>query len=169
MPLGGLLYCKVSTQIGGYIRAKFWLPLGGLHVKHAVQRGIWVPTQHLLWDRGKPRKTWSQDLPDANWLLASSPALKTRTLTLVPIWLLLYLYKFTYYSALWMASKQLCITLQGAGEAYNRHVHATYISAILRFLFHDADLTESTWRYCHLIEWLKTRFGLVAGFIGHSH
>jgi hypothetical protein len=26
-------------------------------VKHAVQRGIWVPTQHLLWDRGKPRKT----------------------------------------------------------------------------------------------------------------
>jgi hypothetical protein len=26
-------------------------------VKHAVQRGIWVPTQHLLWNRGKPRKT----------------------------------------------------------------------------------------------------------------
>jgi hypothetical protein len=23
------------------------LPLGGLHVKHAVQRGIWVPTQHF--------------------------------------------------------------------------------------------------------------------------
>jgi hypothetical protein len=23
------------------------LPMGGLHVKHAVQRGIWVPTQHL--------------------------------------------------------------------------------------------------------------------------
>jgi hypothetical protein len=35
----------------------------------------------------------SQDLPDANWLLASSPALNTRTLTLVPIWLLLYLKK----------------------------------------------------------------------------
>jgi hypothetical protein len=33
----------------------------------------------------------SQDLPDANWLLASCPALKTRTLTLVPIWVLLYL------------------------------------------------------------------------------
>jgi hypothetical protein len=30
------------------------LPLGGLHVK---QRGIWVPTQHLLWDQGKARKT----------------------------------------------------------------------------------------------------------------
>jgi hypothetical protein len=29
----------------------------GLHEKHAVQRGIWVPSQHLLWDQGKPRKT----------------------------------------------------------------------------------------------------------------
>jgi hypothetical protein len=29
----------------------------GLHGKHAVKRGIWVPTQHLLWDQGKPRKT----------------------------------------------------------------------------------------------------------------
>jgi hypothetical protein len=34
------------------------LPLGGLHVKHTEQRGIWVPTQHLLWDQGKPRKTF---------------------------------------------------------------------------------------------------------------
>jgi hypothetical protein len=33
------------------------LALRGLHVKHTVQRGIWVPTQHLLWDKGKPRKT----------------------------------------------------------------------------------------------------------------
>jgi hypothetical protein len=33
------------------------LPLGGLHVKHTEQRGIWVPIQHLLWDQGKPRKT----------------------------------------------------------------------------------------------------------------
>jgi hypothetical protein len=32
------------------------LILGGLHEKHEVQRGIWVPTQHLLWDQGKPRK-----------------------------------------------------------------------------------------------------------------
>jgi hypothetical protein len=30
------------------------LPLGGLHGKHAVQRGIGVPTQNLLWDHGKP-------------------------------------------------------------------------------------------------------------------
>jgi hypothetical protein len=33
------------------------LIFGGLHEKDAVQRGIWVPTQHLLWDQGKPRKT----------------------------------------------------------------------------------------------------------------
>jgi hypothetical protein len=33
------------------------LIFGGLHEKHVVQRGIWVPTQHLLWDQGKPRKT----------------------------------------------------------------------------------------------------------------
>jgi hypothetical protein len=33
----------------GYIKVKFFmLPFGVLHVKHAVQRGIWVPTQHLL-------------------------------------------------------------------------------------------------------------------------
>jgi hypothetical protein len=33
------------------------LIFGGLHEKHAVQRGIWEPTQHSLWDQGKPRKT----------------------------------------------------------------------------------------------------------------
>jgi hypothetical protein len=60
------------------------LPLGGLHVKYAVQRGTWVPSQHLLWHQGN-RVGRSQDLPDANWLLASSLALNTRALTLVPI------------------------------------------------------------------------------------
>jgi hypothetical protein len=47
-----------------------FLPLGGLHGKRAVQRGIWVPTQFTL----RPRKTTenldrvgrSQDLPNAN-------------------------------------------------------------------------------------------------------
>jgi hypothetical protein len=33
------------------------LPFGGLHMKHAVQRGIWVQTQHLLLNQGKPWKT----------------------------------------------------------------------------------------------------------------
>jgi hypothetical protein len=39
----------------GYIRAKcLTLQLRGLHVNHVVQRAIWVPTQHFLWDHGKP-------------------------------------------------------------------------------------------------------------------
>jgi hypothetical protein len=33
------------------------LIFGGLYEKHAVQSGIWVPTQHSLWDKGKPWKT----------------------------------------------------------------------------------------------------------------
>jgi hypothetical protein len=32
------------------------LVLGGLHVKHEVNHGILVPTQNLLWDRGRLRK-----------------------------------------------------------------------------------------------------------------
>jgi hypothetical protein len=33
------------------------LTLGQLHERDAVQRAIWLPTQHLLSDRRKPRKT----------------------------------------------------------------------------------------------------------------
>jgi hypothetical protein len=33
------------------------LLFGGLHEKHTVQSGIWVPTQHSVWDERKPRKT----------------------------------------------------------------------------------------------------------------
>jgi hypothetical protein len=33
---------------------------GGLHEKHAVQLGTWEPSQHLLKDRGKPRKPVSR-------------------------------------------------------------------------------------------------------------
>jgi hypothetical protein len=51
-----------------------------------------------------PRKTttnlnwvgWSQDLPDANWLLASSPALTQRALTLVPICIVAYFFFFLF-------------------------------------------------------------------------
>jgi hypothetical protein len=38
------------------------LIFGGLHEKHAVQRGICVPTQHSFWDQGKPRKTSEEDV-----------------------------------------------------------------------------------------------------------
>jgi hypothetical protein len=33
------------------------LIFGELHEKHAVQRGIWVQTQHSFWDQEKPWKT----------------------------------------------------------------------------------------------------------------
>jgi hypothetical protein len=33
------------------------LPLGGLHVKHAVKLGIWVQTQYLLQGEVTPWKT----------------------------------------------------------------------------------------------------------------
>jgi hypothetical protein len=63
--------------------------VGGLHVKHAVKRGILGTNSAFVLG---PRKTTekldrvgrSQDLPDGNWLLASSPTLNTRTLTFVP-------------------------------------------------------------------------------------
>ena len=32
------------------------LVLGGLQMKHEVNHGILVPTQNLLWDRGRLRK-----------------------------------------------------------------------------------------------------------------
>jgi hypothetical protein len=39
---------SIRHQVG-YMKAKLcMLPLAGLHMKHAVQRGIWVPTHHLL-------------------------------------------------------------------------------------------------------------------------
>jgi hypothetical protein len=48
-------------------------------------------------NRGKPSLIGrSLDLPDTNWLLASSPALNTRTLTSVLICLLLYLGKTSH-------------------------------------------------------------------------
>jgi hypothetical protein len=41
-----------------HIKTKFLvLSVGGLQEKQAVQRGIWLPTQYLLWDQEKPRKT----------------------------------------------------------------------------------------------------------------
>jgi hypothetical protein len=52
----------VSGMESNFGRAILWrnfenLIFGGLHEKHTVQRGILVPTQHSLWDQGKPRKT----------------------------------------------------------------------------------------------------------------
>jgi hypothetical protein len=56
--------CKsMGSTAGSYfenfiLTSKFlMLPLGGLYVKNGVQRGIWVPTQHLLRDQRKLWKT----------------------------------------------------------------------------------------------------------------
>jgi hypothetical protein len=43
-----------EVKIKGQRAKLLMLPMGVLHGKHAVQCGIWVPTQHLLWDQGKP-------------------------------------------------------------------------------------------------------------------
>jgi hypothetical protein len=55
--LEGLHSSKIEPDI---INAKFsMLPFGNLHVKHEVQRGISVRTQHLfrVWDQEKLRET----------------------------------------------------------------------------------------------------------------
>jgi hypothetical protein len=53
-----LFFLRWGGGVNGLRKTKILkLPLGGLYVKHTEQRGISVPTQHLLWDQGKPRKT----------------------------------------------------------------------------------------------------------------
>jgi hypothetical protein len=47
------------------------LPFGGLHVKHAVQREIWIPIQHLLWEQGKPWSSWPVARPSRCKLTSS--------------------------------------------------------------------------------------------------
>jgi hypothetical protein len=90
-----------------------------------------------------PRKTtesvdevcWSQDLLDANWPLASSPALNTLVLTLVPICAVFFLffllfsfsletftscfYKHFYVYIIWISTKP-CIT---PAEGMNAYMH----------------------------------------------
>jgi hypothetical protein len=81
-----MLNLNGNRNLKGYIKAKILkLPSGGLRVKHAEQRGIWVPTQHLLWDQGKPRKTFIELAGRKTFRIQtdfydSSPALNTRTL-----------------------------------------------------------------------------------------
>jgi hypothetical protein len=79
-------------------------------VKHAMQRGIWIPTQHLLWDQGKSRKTLIelQDLLNANRLLVSSPTLDTRVLTLVPIFAVVFFSIFLFPHKLFFLQIVLC-------------------------------------------------------------
>jgi hypothetical protein len=61
------------------------LPLGELHAKHAVQCGIWVPTQHLLWDQRKPWETLIGLAGRRTFRMQTGLALNLRALTLVSI------------------------------------------------------------------------------------
>jgi hypothetical protein len=59
-PLNTVVQPKDKVKSQSYVsvgRNFSMLPLGGLNAKHTVQRGIWVPTQHLFWDQRKPRKS----------------------------------------------------------------------------------------------------------------
>jgi hypothetical protein len=56
--LGRAAFGEILMLIWGLFYGRIlMLTLGGLHERHDVQRGICVPTQHLLWDREKTRKT----------------------------------------------------------------------------------------------------------------
>jgi hypothetical protein len=61
MALGAELACKLNLNgyqsLTGCVKANILkLPSGGLHVKHTEQRGIWVPTQHMLWTKESHEK-----------------------------------------------------------------------------------------------------------------
>jgi hypothetical protein len=111
------------------------LPLEGLHVKQAVNRGIWVRTQHLLSDREKSRRTliylagrrtfrlqtdFSQqsDIKYANPHI--SPYLAVALFERVHIFV--FRVFFVMYT-IWMNTKQLYITYAKRIHAYT-HIHA---------------------------------------------
>jgi hypothetical protein len=68
------------------------LPLRGLHVNHAVQRGIWVPTQHFLWDEGKPWSNWPVAGPSGCKLISSQQS-DIKYVSLCAVTLLKNIYK----------------------------------------------------------------------------
>jgi hypothetical protein len=80
MTLAGLHYSEIWTNIGR-AACETCCATWDLGANSAFALGSRKTTEKL------DRVGRSQDLPDANWLLASSPALNTWTLTLVPNWL----------------------------------------------------------------------------------
>jgi hypothetical protein len=96
-------WCLVHSELEGSIRMNFNPTSGLIHyceIFYVTIGRAACEACSATWNLGTnsafalwPRKTtekldrvgWSQDLPDANWLLASSQALNTRVLFLVPI------------------------------------------------------------------------------------
>jgi hypothetical protein len=56
--LGRAAFGKILMLTWGEATLRWNFYYGGLHERYAVQREIWVPTQHFLYDRGKTRKTF---------------------------------------------------------------------------------------------------------------
>jgi hypothetical protein len=88
----------------------------------------------------EPRKTTEnldrvgrlQDLPDTNWLLASSPALNTQALTLVRICAVLFFtscfYKYFYVRIIWISIKPCITPTEGINTYMNKYAYKyTYI------------------------------------------
>jgi hypothetical protein len=88
---------------------------------------FWAPTQHLLWDQRKPRKTLIELAgPDANWLLASSQAL-------VPVCAAALLWRNVYNFFL---QKSLCANnLDEQHTVYNTWEHNAYLHALSIHIF----------------------------------
>jgi hypothetical protein len=112
------------------------LPLGGLRVKHEVQRGISVPAQHLLWDQGQPRKA-------SNELLL----LYSRMFTYL-------FYRFCYVDILWISTK-LCKTPVKRMHVYMNTYGYIRILIYLFYLFIDICNTLSSGKFKSLLQFGK--------------
>jgi hypothetical protein len=121
-----------------YIKAKFFVINGRAACEACSTKwNLGTNSAFALWPRKTKEKLnrvgLSQDLPDANWILASSPALKMRVLTLVPICTFFSLfpffspletaiswsYKHFYLYIIWISTKP-CIT---PAEKINTYMH----------------------------------------------
>jgi hypothetical protein len=97
------------------------LPLRGLQVKHALQLGNWIPTQHLLWDQRKtmekPSRSWPVAGPFGCKLTSSQQfGIKYANHNIVPIFVVALLKKVDnlflqifYVHIIWINTKP-CIT-----------------------------------------------------------
>jgi hypothetical protein len=123
-PTSGLVhYGKIVYITNGRAACEACSATWNLGTNSAFTLGPMKTTENL------DRVGQSQDLPDANWLLASSPTLNTRALTLVPICFFFYLWKQLqvflqtfYLYIIWISTKS-CITPAKGMNAY-KHKYA---------------------------------------------